>query len=212
LNSLLGTGAPCGPQRSEGDAALSRAAVEGVREAGLAMDSAEKRKMLDDLEAGSQALRDALDGIGQEQAAVRPAPDRWSVLDCVEHLAVVEEYLLGRLESAQPALEPVGTALREARIAERGADRSRRVPAPEMAHPRGRFATLVEALGHFQSMRARTVRFVENCRLDLRRQATTHPLIGAVNCHETLLMMAMHPVRHAKQIAEIRAAVSGSVS
>src|SRR5580704_19313857 len=74
---------------------------------GKSMDPVEKRKMLDDLERGSQALRDALRGIGEEQAAWRPGPDRWSVLDCVEHLAVVEEYLLGQLEatSHRPSAE-----------------------------------------------------------------------------------------------------------
>jgi hypothetical protein len=171
------------------------------------MDPAEERKVLDDLERGSQALRDALRGIGEEQAALRPGPDRWSVLDCVEHLAVVEEYLLGQLEAATPALTPVGTALREARIAERAGDRSRPVEAPEFVRPRGRFATLAEALRCFESVRGRTVRFVECCQKDLRQQATTHPLIGAVNGHEILLMMALHPARHAKQIAEIRAAL-----
>jgi len=162
--------------------------------------------MLQDLERGRRALRDAVEGIGERQAAIRPGPDRWSVLDCVEHLAVVEEFLLAQLESAGPALEPVGSAAREARIQERAGDRSRPVEAPEAARPRGRFRTLVEALQHFESVRTRTMRFVESCELDLRRQATTHPLIGAVNCHETLLMMALDPVRHARQIAEIRAA------
>jgi hypothetical protein len=36
---------------------------------------------------------------------------------------------------------------------------------------------------------------------------TTHPLIPVVNCYEMLLMMAAHPLRHAKQIEEIRAAL-----
>ncbi len=169
------------------------------------MDTAEKRKMLDDLERGAQALREALRGIGEDQAALRPGTDRWSVLDCVEHLAVVEESLLGRLEAAVFSPEPVGTTQREARIVERAGDRSRPVSAPEGARPRGRFATLAEALKHFEDVRQRTVRYVEDSQQDLRRQATTHPLIGAVNCHETLLMMAFHPVRHALQIAEIRA-------
>jgi hypothetical protein len=169
------------------------------------MDPAEKRKMLDDLERGNQALRDALQGIGEERAAWRPGPDRWSVLDCVEHLALVEGYLLGQLEAATPALTPVGTALREARIAERAVDRSRPVPAPESARPRARFATLAEALQRFETVRGRTVRFVECCEVDLRQQATTHPIIGAVNCNELLLMMALHPVRHASQITEIGA-------
>jgi len=35
-----------------------------------------------------------------------------------------------------------------------------------------------------------------------------HPLIGDVNCYETLLIMAIHPHRHAPQIQEIRDALA----
>lgn len=169
------------------------------------MTEEERRHLLGELERGARELRQALEGLEEELAARKPAPDRWSVLDCVEHVAVVEQHLLGRLEAAAPAAGPVGTLQREARIMERAGDRSRPVPAPEMAHPRGRFASVSEALAHFEAARARTVRFVAECGIDLRGQATTHPLIGAVNAQETVLMMALHPVRHAKQIAEIRA-------
>ena len=34
------------------------------------------------------------------------------------------------------------------------------------------------------------------------------PIIGTVNCFETLLMIAAHPLRHANQIEEIRAALA----
>jgi hypothetical protein len=35
----------------------------------------------------------------------------------------------------------------------------------------------------------------------------THPLLGPANGYEILLLMAVHPHRHAKQIDEIGAAV-----
>jgi len=59
----------------------------------------------------------------------------------------------------------------------------------------------------FLAARERTIRFVENCNEDLRAQSTTHPILGTVNCYEVLLMIAVHPHRHAKQIAEIKAAL-----
>jgi hypothetical protein len=50
---------------------------------------------------------------------------------------------------------------------------------------------------------------VEGFSDDLRFWLTDHPLIpGPVNCYEILLMMSVHPVRHAEQIAEIRAALA----
>ena len=95
---------------------------------------------------------------------------------------------------------------REALIRTRAADRSRKVPAPEAAVPAGRYGTLAEALAAFEEARTRTVAYVEACDEDLRAKVTTHPILKAVTCHETLLMMAAHPERHAKQVIEIRQA------
>jgi len=86
-------------------------------------------------------------------------------------------------------------------------DRTKTVPAPEVAKPTGRFATLAEALRSFLASRNQTIRFVENCSEDLRSKLTSHPLIEQVNCYEMLLIIAVHPTRHAEQIKEMQAAV-----
>jgi hypothetical protein len=96
---------------------------------------------------------------------------------------------------------------RETLIRERGLDRTRPVESPEVARPTGRFPTLAEAIQHFIVARNRTIGFVENSSEDLRRKITTHPLIGTVNCYETLLMIAAHPHLHAEQIQEIKIAL-----
>jgi len=164
----------------------------------------EKAELLDWLERGRRAFRDSLAGMTEAEAARAPGTDRWSALDCAEHVAVVEEYLYTRLLEGRPAAgEPIPPA-REAKIRERAADRSRPVPAPEAATPHGRYATLAEALTAFEAARARTIAFVEGCGEDLRAKVTEHPILKTATCHETLLMMAAHPERHAKQIAEIR--------
>lgn len=100
--------------------------------------------------------------------------------------------------------EPMANPERESRIRRLAANRSRRVPAPAMLIPVGRFATLDEAVRAYRACREQTIRFVESSTGDLRAKMTTHPILGKVNCYETLLMMAAHPRRHAEQITEIR--------
>lgn len=169
----------------------------------------EKQEMLQALESGRQALLRVLEGVSEETASRPPAPERWSILQCVEHVATVEAYLFGQIAAAQEAA-PLVNEKREAAIRERAPDRTRAVSAPEGARPAGRFATVAEALEQFLHSRARTTQFVEDCQSDLRCRITTHPLLGTVNCYETLLLMAAHPARHAAQIAEIRAALSST--
>jgi DinB superfamily len=172
------------------------------------MEASEKQELLTCLADGCQALLDALDGITEEQAKRTPAPGCWSVLECVEHVAVVEAYLFTRLIDGRKVEETGINPAREGLIAQRGADRSRKVPAPEGARPTGRYATVPAALQAFLDARERTIAYLEACDEDLRAKLTTHPLLGATNCHETVLMIGLHPKRHAGQIREIRAAAT----
>jgi hypothetical protein len=171
----------------------------------------EKREMLAELAAGTEALLKALDGLTDDEARRSPSPDCWSVLACVEHVALVEEYLLGRLREAVDS-ERMPNPEREARIRRWGANRSRRVPAPEMVVPAGRFATIEDAVRAYRSSREETIRYTQESRGDLRAAITTHPVFGKVNCYEMLLMMAIHPRRHASQIEDVRQATGSAPS
>lgn len=171
------------------------------------MDEREKTDILQLLEQGSSAMLAALAGFDEAAAARRPGPERWSALECAEHVAVVEETLLRLVSSAEAAAEPTTGRGREALIVRVGADRSRRIDAPERVRPTGRYATLAEAVSAFQLARAETLRFVASCTEDLRGRSMDHPRLGRVTAQEGLLLLAMHPARHARQVAEIRAAL-----
>jgi DinB superfamily len=168
------------------------------------MNEQEKREMLESLEEGRKAMREALSGVDDAQASANPESG-WSILGCVEHVAFAEQNLLDRLHRAQRSNQSLENRPREAKIAQRAADRSRRIDAPEMSQPHGRFPGLDQALAAFETARAETIRYASESHDDLRCWVTDHPLVpGPVNCYEILLMMAAHPIRHAKQIAEIR--------
>ena len=168
----------------------------------------EKQEMVASLESGQQELLEAQSGLSEGEARRSPAPDRWSVLECVEHVAVVEDYLFEQILASQAVEVPVVNPQREKRISLRGMDRGFKIEAPDFARPAGRFPSLAAATQRFVESRARTIRYVEDCSVDLRSRLTTHPLIGTVNCWENLLLMAMHPRRHAAQIREIRKEVA----
>jgi hypothetical protein len=171
------------------------------------MQASDRQELLDCLADGRRTLLEALDGLTEEEATRVPGEGRWSALECVEHIALVEDYLFARLLEGR-CMEDTGiNPGREGLIAKRGADRSRRLAAPETVKPSGRYATVAAAVADFELQRERTVRYVESCEEDLRAKLTTHPLLGAVNCYETMLMIALHPKRHAGQIREIREAL-----
>jgi hypothetical protein len=90
------------------------------------------------------AVLNAVEGVTEEQARWKPMPERWSILEYIEHLAVSDDALVKRsLESpAHPETEEQRRA-REQNIREtpvpRGVNR-----APEGLKPVARFDSLTE--------------------------------------------------------------------
>jgi hypothetical protein len=169
------------------------------------MDSNERKQILALLEQSRAALLAAVDGVTIESARRIPSPGRWSILGCVEHLAVSEDYFFSQIAKATPSETPLINLEREAKMLARGADRSRRMESPPEGHPTGAFPTLAAALNHFLDSRNRTVEFVRSNHEDLRSKMTWHPILKQAHCHEMLLSIGMHVLRHVKQIEEIKA-------
>jgi hypothetical protein len=146
----------------------------------------------------------ALAGVTEGQAAVKPADGGWSILECAEHVAIVEHNLFHRLMTT-PAPMPEGPQRNlEAVIVARGVDRTRKFQAPETARPTGRFGSLAEAIAAFQKARVQAMAWVEACEEDLRHCSVQHPAFGQVTGYEMVLFAVMHPLRHALQIRELR--------
>ena len=158
------------------------------------------------LQEGADALETALRDIDEDAARRKPFPETWSVLQCIEHVTLVETGLLARLREAKSSDQSHHDQARETKFQELALNRSRRIEAPPRVVPAGRSESLSDAIEDFRKSRKETVRFVEEFRGTLRNWLTVHPLITRpVNCYEMLLLMAMHPRRHAMQVEQINA-------
>ena len=143
--------------------------------------------------------------VSDQQSRMRPGPDRWSVLETVEHLTAAET-LMVRLVTTQRVPRSAGALNREEIFLRNTADRSRKMQSPESGQPKDRFATLAEAEAGFKAVRDGIIVFVEQSTEDLRATEVTHPhpAAGVVSTYEMLIIMAKHAERHAAQIEETR--------
>jgi uncharacterized damage-inducible protein DinB len=170
-----------------------------------------RREILSTLQRGETAVAQAIHGVSEELASQKPSAGGWSIRDCVEHLAVVEQLLLRRLEGGESVAEPLRNTAREKVIVAKAGTRETKRQAPEASLPTGRFATLADAQAALAAARGQIVAWLEAHPEDQRLRLTTHPAFeGPVSCHEVLLLVGMHSVRHAGQIEEIRAGLSHS--
>lgn len=168
------------------------------------MDAIDRELILKLLTESREAFLASAAGLTDEQAKLCPAPDQWSVLNCVEHVAITEHFMFTIIATKLTPAPPSGDRGREELFLREVANRSRKVSAPERAHPTGRFPTLAAALEQFSQRRARSIDYVEHCDRDLRAHTGPHPLFGPITGQEYLIILALHPARHAAQIREVR--------
>jgi len=171
------------------------------------MAPTERSEIIDILEKSKEDFHAAATGFPESLANTRPGENRWSVLECVEHVATVEEMFLKRLAGREHTDAPAEDKVKEASLVERVTDRSTRRQAPEPVLPKGRFTSLEEGLQQFHGARESTMQFARDNAEHLYALASAHPVFGPLNGVEALIIIASHSRRHAEQIREIRAAL-----
>ena len=172
-----------------------------------AMDEHDRQIMLSVLERTRDDFLRAVAGVGEDEARLKPSSDRWSILECAEHVVSAERGMFTAItQRSAPLSSPNGHG-REEGFLRTGTDRSRRYTTSASLVPTGRFATLTDAVARFRELRAHTIEFVAACRADLRDVEVPHPIGGLVTGQECLALLAIHPARHAAQIREVREAL-----
>jgi len=173
------------------------------------LDKASRKVLLDNLQETSSKFLDSVKGLSPEQWNYKPAPDRWSVAECAEHIALAEDFLRDMVESkilAAPAT-PEKIAERKAiddKILPMITNRTQKAKAPEPLIPSKKFATPAATVAHFKEARAKTVALAKK-RDDLREHAAPHPVFKELDAYQWLLFTSGHTARHTAQILEVKA-------
>jgi hypothetical protein len=173
------------------------------------VSQAEKERALQYLESTKKGVLDATKGLSEAQWNFKPAPDRWSVAQVMEHLAAAEDMLRGMTQE-QVMKTPVVPVrdVEETKKADEGVlamvpDRSHKAQAPEPLQPTNRFGSPSAAQKHFVESRAVTEEYLKNA-TGLRAHLSDSPL-GKLDGYEWVLLIAAHSERHTKQMLEVKA-------
>ena len=168
---------------------------------------ADKDRALQYLESTKKNVLEATKGLSEAQWNFKPAPDRWSVAQVMEHIAAAEEYLLATTKE-KVMTGPAGEPGRDAKKIDEAVlmmvpDRSHKAQAPEPLVPTNRFGSPENSVRHFVESRAATEDFLKST-AGLRDHVMDSPL-GKLDGYEFVLFIAAHSERHTKQINEVKA-------
>src|ERR1700719_2121103 len=162
---------------------------------GQALTAADRDRGVKYLEDKRDAIVDATKGLTEAQWKFKAGPDRWSVAETLEHIALAEDYIFGLVKD-KVMTAPPGAADRDVAKIDAGVmamipDRSHKAQAPPPIVPTGRW-TPVESLDHFLKSRAITIEFMKNTP-DLRAHVTDqNPLGMPLDAYEFLLLISAH--------------------
>lgn len=185
----------------------------------LAQTSAPKAAMLTDAER-KEAVKylnetrknflAEINGLSEAQWKFKAGPDRWSVAEVAEHIAVSEETLMNMVADRimkSPAMPEKKAEVKgkDAQLRQQVTDRSTKVQAPEMLKPTNRWATQAELVKSFNASRGKTINFVETSQEDLRSHFGAHPILKDLDAYQWIILISAHSARHTAQIQEVKA-------
>jgi len=169
----------------------------------------ERKYATDLLQQTEDGVIKSIQGLSDAQLNFKPAPDRWSVLDCVKHIAVTEQSLWqmtnGAITAAANPEKRSEVKATDEQVVQMIESREKKVKTyPSMEPQNTPYKSLDEALTSFKTDRAKLIDYVKTTDADLRNHVVTMPM-ASFDSYQMILFIAAHSNRHTQQIEEVKA-------
>lgn len=198
-------------KRTMGRSLLTLLVVTGL--AGTINDSSVSKKerkygiwvMKDTRDEAIRSIKD----LSEQQLNYKAAPEKWSVKECMYHIAGAEKLLWSLFENTMNgAANPEKRSaikVSDEEVIKMTEDRTAKLQAPEPIQPKNTgYSSISEASEDFKKHRLEHIRYLKNSTEDLRNHVVELPF-GWLDCYQLYLMIAAHSNRHTQQINEVKA-------
>jgi hypothetical protein len=167
----------------------------------------ERKSAASFLKDSEKNVMKALGNYSDEQLKYKAAPDKWSVQDCMMHIAASEKMIWTMVEqSLKGAANPEKRAdikMTDEQVMTVVESRENKVKTSTALEPQNTgFNSVEEAVTSFKSNRGKLIDFVKNTNIDLRNHVATLPF-GSLDGYQMLLFIGAHSNRHAAQMREV---------
>ena len=191
---------------------LAAAIFLAAAPAATTLTQEERDKAVAELEGSKKMFLAATKGLSAAQWNFKPSPERWSVAECANHIALAEGFVFGRI-TEQVLKSPATPEKREATkgkdelIVKMMQDRSHKTTAPEQIDPTKKPMKPEESVKAILDSHAKIEDFIKTTHEDLRDHMFDHPMpaIGTLDAYQWVLLISAHTRRHTLQILELKA-------
>jgi DinB superfamily len=148
--------------------------------------------------------------LSEAQLNFKPAPDKWSVKECAQHLALAEA---GLWQWAEMTLKQTANPDKRTEIKMTDEDmlkgvtnRAQKAQYPENFQPKNaKWATIDETLNAFKEQRGKLIDNIKNTTEDMRGHIAAETPFGPIDAYQIVLLISAHSSRHTQQINEVKA-------
>lgn len=184
-------------------------AAKGPAAEATTLTKEERDRAIEYLKQTQKDFLAAIAGVSEAQWKFKAAPDRWSIAETAEHIAVTEQTiwdLVGKMMKAPATPEKRAEVKgKDETILTVIPDRSRKAQAPERLKPTGKWATQAALVKEFEETRAKEIAYVMDTKEDLRSHFEEHPFLKTMDAYQWLILNGAHCKRHTAQILEVKA-------
>lgn len=169
----------------------------------------ERKSVLKEMKDSKTEILKSVKGLTEKQLNFKGSPDRWSIKECMYHIAISEKNLWDKLETAmkKPANPDKRPEINftDEQLIKKMEDRSVKGQAAETFEPKNtNYKTIDEAINDFKNRRNNHIKYLKATTEDLRNHVV-EMRYGWIDCYQLCLKIAAHSNRHYRQINEIKA-------
>jgi hypothetical protein len=188
---------------------LAIISLSGLKTADKTLTKEERDFALNYLTQTRDTLLADVKGLSPAQVNFKADSTRWSVAQCVEHIALAEAGFTSTIKiSLQSPADPSkrdSVKMTDQQILTFITDRSRKFQAPDVLKPDGKFVSYQAALDSFIVLRNKNIKFIKTTQDDLRDHFYRIPGLGLIDDYQAFLFMTAHSKRHTLQLEEVKA-------
>ena len=160
------------------------------------------------LPATRAVLHEAVKDLSAKQMDYKAAEDKWSVKDCIYHIAASEKMLWGMHEASMKAAatpeKKEDRTLSDEEVIKRIESRENKVKTFAPLEPQNTgYKSAEEALNDFKATRTAHIKYIKATSEDLRNHFVQMPF-GLLDCYQLCLMISAHTSRHTQQLIEVK--------
>jgi hypothetical protein len=170
------------------------------------MTDMDREHLLVHFQMTTQMVAELVHGLSPAQLEYKASADRWSIRECVSHLAVAEpDYWRGlqKAVKAGPDMKDKKSAANDADIMWYGIDRVVHTKTGGGHEKVDTYKDLGEALAKFQALRATMIEYIKTTNDDLRSHSFGE-YGEVIDSWQWMLEISTHAERHIQQIREIK--------